>query len=331
MERVGDDGCPVVEDHLVARAAREHAGGGDDPRRAPVRVEEVLPDADLSHRGPARRGGQGGVEGEGLSHGRSGRDDDHLAGVQAVGELVELAEARGHAVHPLGAGLHLLQLGDGVLHDLRQWPVVVAGLAVGDGVDLGLGEVDDLVDVPALAGVAERRDLRPGLHQATQDRLVADDPGVVRRAGRGRHGGHQRVQVRRTAHPVQLAAPPQDVRHRDRVRGLTASEQVQDGVVDHLVRGAVEVRALEVLAHVRDGVLGQQHGAERALLGQDVLRRHPLEPAGTALLAGTPPRQLEVHRRLSDAQRSTHFLACARSSSRACTEVVARTPDRAGR
>src|SRR3712207_8558896 len=43
-----------------------------------------------------------------LAHTGTGRDDDHLAGLQAVGELVEVADAGGHATGGAAAG------GDGV-------------------------------------------------------------------------------------------------------------------------------------------------------------------------------------------------------------------------
>ena len=65
--------------------------------------------------------------------------------------------------------------------------------------------------------------------------------------------------------------------HGHRVGGLTAPVQVQDRVVDVLMRGAVEVAGAQPLQHVGDGVLAQQHAAEDGLLGRDVLGRLPTE------------------------------------------------------
>jgi len=48
-------------------------------------------------------------------------------------------------------------------------------------------------------------------------------------------------------------------------------------LVDQLVRGPVVVSRPDHLDHVRDGVLGEQHPAEHALLRRDVVRRGPLE------------------------------------------------------
>jgi hypothetical protein len=47
--------------------------------------------------------------------------------------------------------------------------------------------------------------------------------------------------------------------------------------VDELVRGPVVIGGPDDLDDVGDRVLGQQHAAEDALLGGDVVRRHPLE------------------------------------------------------
>ena len=59
---------------------------------------------------------------------------------------------------------------------------------------------------------------------------------------------------------------------RHRVGRLTAAVQIQDRVVDVLVRGPVEVAGPQPLQHVGDGVLAQQHAAEDRLLGGGVLR-----------------------------------------------------------
>src|SRR5699024_5518038 len=65
--------------------------------------------------------------------------------------------------------------------------------------------------------------------------------------------------------------------HGHRIGRLAAAVQVQDGVVDRLVRRPVEVVPAEHLDHIGDGVLGHQHAADDALLGGHVLRRSLLE------------------------------------------------------
>ena len=85
------------------------------------------------------------------------------------------------------------------------------------------------------------------------------------------------MQVRAAADAGDLAAPGELVGDRDGVRGLAAAVQVEDGLVDQLMRGPVMVGRPDHLDHVRDGVLGEQHPAEHALLRRDVVRRSPLE------------------------------------------------------
>ena len=81
------------------------------------------------------------------------------------------------------------------------------------------------------------------------------------------------MQVGGSADPVDLAALGQLVRDRHGVRGFAPAVEVDDGLVDGLVGGPVEVLAAEDLHDVGDGVLGEHHAAQHGLLGQDVLRR----------------------------------------------------------
>src|ERR687893_355891 len=86
------------------------------------------------------------------------------------------------------------------LQQLFERDEVLAGAALGDLVDGGLGAVDDVVDLGALrAVVAQLHDARPRLDEPAEDRLLGDDLRVVGGVGRGGHRGDQRVQVRRAA------------------------------------------------------------------------------------------------------------------------------------
>ncbi len=276
--RVRDDHGAVVELDLVAGAVDHDLGRGDDARGRPVRGDQEITDRDLAHRRPARRRGQRRVEREGLADGWARRDDDHLAGVQAVGEPVEVGVAGGDAGHALAAPLGGLDLVERGPEDLGEGEVVLRRAPLRHGVDLGLGVVDDLVDVAAVGRVAELHDARARLDEAAQDRTLADDARVVPGVGGGRHAGHQVVDVGRAADALELAALGQLRDDGDGVGGLAATVEVDDRLVDDLVRRAVEVRAADLLDDVRDGVLRQQHAAEHAHLGGDVLGRRPVEP-----------------------------------------------------
>ena len=91
------------------------------------------------------------------------------------------------------------------------------------------------------------------------------------------------MEVGGAADADQLAATLELGRHRDGVGGLAAAVEVDDRVVDDLVGRAVEVDAADQVGDVGDGVLGQQHRAEHALLGGVVLRRGAVAGTGGTL------------------------------------------------
>ena len=218
---------------------------------------------------------------------------DHLPRVQAVGDLVQLLEAGLHPGPQPAVGRHPVHLVQGALEQILDPDVVLAGPPLGHLVDLGLRPVHHVVDGAghALAtgrAVAHLHDPGAGLDQPPQDRTLGHDLGVVAGVGRGRHPGDQRVQVRVAADPGDGAGPGQLGGHRHRVGRLAPAVQVEDRVVDQLVRRTVEVVAAQHLDHVGDRVLGQQHAAEHGLLGLDVLRRGPIEPRA-GLSSPSPP------------------------------------------
>jgi hypothetical protein len=86
--------------------------------------------------------------------------------VQSVGERVELRETGGHADHLPVAALRGLDLVDGRGDRVGERHVVFALDAAVDGVDLGLGVVDQVDDL-ALAGVTHLHDARAGLDEAS--------------------------------------------------------------------------------------------------------------------------------------------------------------------
>src|SRR5690606_3648422 len=128
------------------------------------------------------------------------------------------------------------------LEEFFQGQEVFGGAAFGDLVDLGLGAVDDFGDVLAVgARVAVLDDAGARFDQAAQDRLLRDDLGVEAGVGRGGDGLGQGDQLGGAADAPELAAAFEARGGGDRVGGFAAAVEVEDGVVDGLVRGAVEV------------------------------------------------------------------------------------------
>src|SRR4051794_38640734 len=93
MLRVRDEDGSVVEYDLVAGAIDQNVRGRDDGGGTAVRVHQLVSDADFAHRCPAGRRRQRRIERQRLALRRSTGNDDELAWVQTVGELVEIAEA----------------------------------------------------------------------------------------------------------------------------------------------------------------------------------------------------------------------------------------------
>ena len=126
-------------------------------------------------------------EGEGgLADRRPGADHDELGGLEAVGEVVELGEARGHArVAALGV-VEALDRVEGPADDLLGRVVAAALVPVGDLEDLPLGLLDDLAD---LRGVVVRPgdDLLRDAREAAPDGGRLHDARVVLHVGARRH------------------------------------------------------------------------------------------------------------------------------------------------
>ena len=198
--------------------------------------------------------------------------------MQTVGERVEVGEAGGHTGHDAVVGTDRLDLVEGSGHDVGKGEVVLPRALFPDLVDLGLRVVDEVVDL-TVPGVADLCDTGADLDQATQDRAVGDDLGVVAGVGGGRDRLGEGVQVKRAPHPGGLATLGQFGVDRDRVDRFPSGEQVDDRLVDDLVRGAVEVRGVDDLHDLGDGVLRQEHATKDALFGLDVMRRCALVSA----------------------------------------------------
>ncbi len=276
MIRVGDDHRAVGELDLEARSTRHHVGGSSHPCRPTVGAQHEVTHRDVADRGPARGGWQRGVQGQRLSYSRPRRYNDHLTGVQTVGQVVEVRESRGDTSHLTRPARGMLDLVNGRLEHIAEHRVVVAAALVRHRIDLGLSGVDDVHDVTPALAITHLHDLRAGIDQPSQHRPLGHDLRVVARVGRGGHRGDQLMQISLSAHPGQVAALGQLIRDGDGVGRFAAAVQVQDRVIDQLVGGTVEVDALESLDAVGDRVLGQQHPADDALLRVDILRRKPI-------------------------------------------------------
>ena len=201
--------------------------------------------------------------------------------MQTVGHLVEFHEPCRHTTRDTAVRCDRVDLVHRRLQQVFERYEVLRRAPLGDVVDLGLRAVHNVGHVGAVrAGVPVLHDPRSGLHKPSQQGLLRDDARVEPGVGGGRHRRDQRVQIRRSTDTPQQAAAIQFGGHRHRIGRFPAAVQVQDRVVDVLVRGPVEVARAQPLQHVGDGVLAQQHAAENRLFGGGVLRRLAAEVLG---------------------------------------------------
>ena len=183
---VSDDARAVRERHPVARAAGPRLTDGHDARGTALLVEHLVAGLDLSHRRPAGGRRDRRIQCQCLPNSRTSRDDDELSGVQAVGQRIQIGEARGHADHLAAAIGNRLDLGECSVHEIAQREVVLRRAPFGDLIDLSLRPIDDVIDI-ALTGVPHLHDARAGLDQPAQDGALLDDGRVVAGIGRGGH------------------------------------------------------------------------------------------------------------------------------------------------
>ena len=283
MLGVRDDHGAIGELDLEARPVPEDVGRGHHGGRSAIGTQQAVPHGHRAHGRPAVRRRQRGVERERLPDRRSRRHHDHLAGVQPVRQLIQLEEPGRHTDHLVGATRSRLDLGQRLLEHLGEHDIVLAAALLGDRVDLGLGPVDDVLDVALALAIPHLDDPRAGLDEPAQHRSLVDDLGVVGGIGRRRHRLHELVQIRGPTDAGQVAALGQLIGDRDRVSGLPPPEEVEDRLEDRLVRRPIEVVPLDQRQALGDRILVEQHRAQHRLLGRHVLRRHPL--IGGALVA----------------------------------------------
>ena len=140
-----------------------------------------------------------------LAHRRAGGDDDQVAGLEAAGDRVDVAEAGGGAGQLDLAGGELLEPVDLVVEDLREQAEVARLLFVGDVEEQLLGPLGELARF-AVALVDPALDLLAGAEQPPQQRVLLDDLGVVLGVAGGRDLGGQLGDVVLAARLLDLVA-----------------------------------------------------------------------------------------------------------------------------
>ena len=206
----------------------------------------------------------------GLTHSRSGCDDDQVGILPSAGHLVQLAESGGQTRESVLSG------GSDVEQVERLFD---------DGVDLGVlrphvllreleeatlcalhqvGHVDARIEGLGLQHARQRDDL-------SGEVFLLDHLGVVFDVGRGVDGERQTGHIGLSAHFGQITFGVELLHHGDHVDGLLPGGQVAHGFVDLLVALVVEALGAEDFGHLEIGVLLHHQRAEHHSLHLEVL------------------------------------------------------------
>jgi hypothetical protein len=209
----------------------------------------------------------------GLAHGRAGREDDELGGLQAGGLGVEVGEPGGHPGHTVGGREPLVERAEHLLDETLERFGAGLGLALGDLEDLALGQVEVLADLEVVL-VALVDHLARGLDHPPRGALALDDLGVVDDVVDRRHPQGQLAEEGQAADRVELAQALQLGLDRDRIDRLGLGLEVAHGHEHGLVLRAVEVLDLERV-ELRQHLVAQEHAAQDRGFGVEVMGEDP--------------------------------------------------------
>ena len=210
-----------------------------------------------------------------LADRRACRDDDEIAGGEALGVEVDLAEARGDAAHFVRLLHPLTQVVEVLLQRRLDVPELRVRGFVAQREDALLGAIEYERYVRGLS-VCVGRDRRRRAEKAAQDRAVAHDARVPFDLDRSGHKLGELAQIRRPADPIQLLAARELDLHRERVDPFAALEQRLDGPVDALMPREIEVVFPQQVDHFEDRVAVDEETAEHLLLRRLVVRQLPV-------------------------------------------------------
>ena len=205
----------------------------------------------------------------GLAHGRAGRDDDQLAGMEAAGHLVDLVEPAGEAADAPAGIEKRADAAVELLDDVAGPEQLVLALGVAQFEERFFGVAQDDVRVFLIEhGPLDDR-LRADDDPA-EERLLLDDAGVAFEVVNLRQPVVERDQVRDAVHRFEVPAPHQLVRHRHAVDAFALLVERQHGVENAFVLFEAEVVGLENGANDDERRVVEHDGAQYQLFGVGV-------------------------------------------------------------
>ena len=211
----------------------------------------------------------------GLSHRRSRRDDDEVGRLETRRQLIHVLESARHTGDGLATALERFDALHRRPEELLDAGEPFLAALLRDLEDLVLGVVEQL---GRLQAAFERlgNDRRRHFDEAAEECLLADDARVILDVRRRRHGVDEEADVVLAARRVELTAPLELIRKRERIDDLAALGKGGHRAIDAAVPLAVEHSVVDGLDDARDGVRVHEHGREHRLLGVLRVRRPPI-------------------------------------------------------
>ena len=211
-----------------------------------------------------------------LAHAGSGRQQHEVGAVEAIDELVKIAQAGGQARN-VAAGLRqLLQ----AVEDLQQHRADVlerlVRVAAPQGIDALFRSFQDLLR-RADALVDRLDDAGGRLGQIAQQRLVMDDLRIALDVRGRRRDLHELHEIFCGAFFVINAPGAHFIEHGDRVDDLRIAEHLVHRLIDLAVRLQVKILRADDADDVADAAAVNEHGAKHRLLGLLRMRRLPCQ------------------------------------------------------
>ena len=216
-----------------------------------------------------------------LSHGRSGRNNHEIRGLESRGELVEIVEAARDAGDRLAAALERLDALHRGPQQLLDTHETVGLPLLRDVENLRLGLVEQ-IGGGALPRECVMDDLCRDLDERPQDRFLADDLGVILHVRRRRHRVDEVADVVLSPRGFELSLTRELVGQREWIYDATA---LCDG--DHRPKNPamtfrVEHRVVDGFDRADDGVLVHEHRGQDGLFCVFGVWRLPIPEGITA-------------------------------------------------
>src|SRR5438105_8631963 len=201
-----------------------------------------------------------------FSHGGAGGEDDQIGALEAGRVPIQSDEPAGNPGQRAGSRLELFDALHRRPDELLYPNELFAAPELRDLEDAMLRVVEHFAG-GAVPFVDILNDPGRRLDEATQDRLVADDPRVIVDVGSGRDDVGQPRDVFHAAGAVQIAPARQLVAQRHGIDDVAPLGQGHHRAKQQTMSFPVEHRVVQDFSGSERGVLVEHHGAEEGLLG----------------------------------------------------------------